>query len=162
MGGKRKAAKQKPISEEEAARAKEARERKKAAKKARYEERLVAQENRQREAQQRLEGAHSMHSIRTFIFYMGDMPWSGPENNWGFGTDIDLTVPVPPPDNILEKVNEISLQPNFTYVDLATAVQDAAIKEGCGGNIYCAVKVEPGESETSLKVEFKEYRAPKD
>ena len=93
--------------------------------------------------------------LREFILGIGDMPWNGSHNNWGFGVGRDLSVLVPPPDDEYTSLNGIPLHKGYTYNDVAAAVEESALNDASGGNISHVVRVDVSpESKTSLIVEF--------
>ena len=61
--------------------------------------------------------------------------------NWELG-ERDLSIPVTPPNDILESESEVPLRRGFTYRDLADAVTEAACQEGAGGHICNVTSVE--------------------
>jgi hypothetical protein len=152
--------KQAPLSTEEQARISERARERKAEKKAEhkrlYEARLE-KERAEREAKKRLEKAQPIYPIKEFCLSIGELPWANAENNWELG-DRDLSIVVPPPNDILESVNEVPLRRGFTYRDLADAVTEAAYQEGAGGNICNVTSAELSqESATKLIVDFDIY-----
>jgi hypothetical protein len=156
MENRSKKRKQAPLSTEEQAKISERARERKAEKKAKYE----AHKEKKRaelEAKKRWEKAQPIYPIKEFCLSIGELPWANAENNWEFG-ERDLSIPVPPPNDILESVNEVPLQRGFTYRDLAAAVTEAAYQEGAGGHICNITSVELSqESATKLIVDFDIY-----
>jgi hypothetical protein len=151
--------KQPPISAEEQARISARSQAKKAEKKRIYEARRareLAERKSEREAVQAARVADPLFPVVTFCESMGEMPWSAASNNWGFEEEF-LSIPMPPPNDTLESVNGVPLKKNFTYRDLAAAVDEASIKESYG-DIRQVESVKLSEnSATKLIVEFNAY-----
>ena len=156
--------KQAPLGAEEQARMSERARERKAEKKAEHKRLYEARKEKERaeheaklEAKKRWEKAQPIYPIREFCLSIGELPWANSENNWELG-ERDLSIPVPPPNDILESVNEVPLRRGFTYRDLADAVTEAACQEGAGGHICHVTSVELSQdSATKLIVDFDIY-----
>jgi hypothetical protein len=92
---------------------------------------------------------------------MGEMPWEGATTNWGY-SNRDLKVAVPSPNDKLERVNDVPLAKGYTWADLASAVQDAALNEGSGGMIYSVNGAKLSADRITLEVEFDIYAFQED
>jgi hypothetical protein len=119
-----------------------------------------ARENTEREAEQEAdrqrEIAQPEYPIREFCLGMGTMPWADAADNWGY-TNRDLNVAVPSPNDKLERVNDVPLAKGYTWADLASGVQDAALNEGSGGNMCDVNGVKLSADRITLAVEFDIY-----
>jgi hypothetical protein len=124
----------------------------KASKKEEYKERVAREEAEQEAARQR-EMAQPEYPIVEFCLGMGEMPWEGASTKWGY-TNRDMNVAVPSPSNKLERVNDVPLAKGYTWADVASAVEDAALDEGSGGNICNVTGAKLSADRLTLEVEF--------
>jgi hypothetical protein len=132
---------------------------KKELKKIAYKERVArkaVEREIKRKAARQLEIAQPEYPIREFCLGMGEMPYEGASENWGYTTR-DLNVAVPPPNDKLERVNNIPLAKGYTWAALASAVEDAALDEGSGGNICKVTRAKLSADRLSLEVDFDIY-----
>jgi hypothetical protein len=123
----------------------------------------TARERVEREAEQEAawqrEIAQPEYLIRGFCLGMGEMPWACATTNWGYKNNRDLNVAVPSPNEKLERVNDVALAKGYTWADLASAVEDAALDEGSGGNICNVIGAKLSADRLTLEVEFDIYAA---